>query len=110
MRLDAANFQASASQTRCLRRNRDLRMTITDELDNPDALALYARYQTEWHAATLPPDPEEVRSFLADSAVETWMVAWWAPAGLMSWLKDCPASISPLTQPKPVAAWGSIPY
>ena len=71
MRVAAGEFELSNSQRRCLRRNQDIQLTISDELDHPAALELYARYQTDWHQAATIPETADIKNFLAESVVDT---------------------------------------
>ena len=76
MRLLVDDFKPSKSQRHCQRQNSDITMSINDQLAEPDALELYARYQVEWHAAPQRPDITDIRAFLAESAVETILMLY----------------------------------
>ena len=64
IRLPVSKFVPSASQKRTLRKNQDLRVSMSRQTDLPAALELYCRYQTEWHGAVTAPKIEEAQDFL----------------------------------------------
>ena len=65
-RLPVGNFQASRSQKRTWRRNRDLTVEQTDDIMDDQSYDLYRRYIEQRHADgdMFPPDREQYESFL----------------------------------------------
>ena len=65
-RIPVADFRATRSQRRCLKRNLDLDIRQTESIDDDEAYALYHRYICERHADgdMHPPDREQYLSFL----------------------------------------------
>ena len=65
-RIPVADFCATRSQRRCLKRNLDLDIKQTETIDDDEAYELYHRYICERHADgdMHPPDREQYLSFL----------------------------------------------
>lgn len=76
IRLPVREFVPSPSQVRTLRRNSDLRISLTGDLDRAEALELYCRYQKEWHGAENPPSREEAADFLGNSPVDSALMLY----------------------------------
>ncbi|EAQ99187.1 arginyltransferase [Congregibacter litoralis] len=65
-RVHVNDFKANRSQRRCLKRNRDLEVTIRTSVSNDESYALYDRYIRARHADgdMYPPDRDQFESFL----------------------------------------------
>lgn len=70
IRVDVRAFALRPSHRRCRKRNRDIDLSLSPALDDPEAIELYARYQAGRHGSSEPIDPDDTKSFLADSCVE----------------------------------------
>jgi arginine-tRNA-protein transferase len=76
IRIPVADFIPSPSQARTLRRNAGLSVAVSPDLADPEALALYGRYQTGWHGAEMEPAPEDTRDFLGASPVDSVLMLY----------------------------------
>ncbi len=70
IRVSVEKFQASKSQRRCWKRNRDLVATFGQPDPTEEKFALYQRYIREWHG-TNDATRESFESFLYESPVHT---------------------------------------
>lgn len=77
VRIDCAQFRPSRSQRRCLQRNHDLRLTITDT-PQADFLPLYRNYIHTRHAGGAMDDPKQENplEFLASQWCHTQYYAF----------------------------------
>ena len=66
IRIPVDAFTASRSQTRCLKRNKDLSVTIVESIDDDQHYSLYEKYITERHADgdMFPANRAQYRDFL----------------------------------------------
>jgi arginine-tRNA-protein transferase len=70
IRVPVDRFRMNKSQRRCWRRNQDLSVTFAKPQLTDEKIALYARYQRDWHSKPETPQ-EELAEFLYDSPVNT---------------------------------------
>ncbi len=74
IRVPVDRFKMSKSQRRCWRRNQDLSVTVAKPQLSDEKIALYERYQRDWHGKPDTPHEtlrEELAEFLYDSPVNT---------------------------------------
>jgi arginine-tRNA-protein transferase len=72
IRVPIAEFRASRSQRRCLRRNADLAVALGAPEPSDEKHRLYARYLDSRHDGQMDGSAQEFLGFLYTSPVETW--------------------------------------
>ena len=67
IRVDVETFTPNRSQQRCLRKNKDLTVTVVSTIDTDEHYTLYAKYIEQRHSDgdMYPPKRDEYRSFLS---------------------------------------------
>ena len=80
VRIPCASFRPSKGQARVLKRNRDLRVTVSSSLDDPRCYELYERYITERHpdGDMYPATRDQFDSFLGQAWDCTRYYSFWS--------------------------------
>jgi leucyl-tRNA---protein transferase len=71
IRVPVDRFRPSRSQRRCSRKNGDLLVSVESPQPTAEKHALYAAYQTQWHAGQQSADFASFAAFLYSSPVDT---------------------------------------
>lgn len=66
-RIPVADFRPRRSQRRCIKRNRDLQLTLVDDIQTDEHYRLYADYiqRRHWDGDMYPPTRAQYRAFLS---------------------------------------------
>lgn len=97
IRVPVASFAPSKSQRRTWRRNADLSIAIDPPAFDTEAFDLYRRYVSGWHGGEQGSGPEDYRSFLIDSPVETLLFRYRDPSGRLLAVGVCDVCESSLS-------------
>jgi len=71
IRVLVRDFKSTKAQRRCLRRNQDVNVRWGRPKVSEEKLALYQRYQVQWHGQAEVSDREELEAFLYDSPLDS---------------------------------------
>lgn len=96
IRVPVTEFAASRSQRRVLRKNADVEIAVRPPGDDDEHIALYARYQAQWHDGTMSSDAADYRSFIVDSPIRTIEMEYRSAGRLIGVgiVDVCPQSLS----------------